>query len=74
MVFTILGILQLKKIGDCKNIYNVNPLYLCITHASRYMEKNGVNKYLVFDPIDENKGLIKKCNDVFMELWVKSKN
>ena len=38
------------------------------------MEKKGVNKYLVFDPIDENKGLIKKCNDVFMELWVKSKN
>ena len=23
-----------KKIGDCKNIYNVNPLYLRITHAS----------------------------------------
>ena len=28
-----IGYITIKKIGDCKNIYSVNPLYLCITHA-----------------------------------------
>ena len=64
------GYITIKKIGDCKNIYSVNPLYLTITHASRYIECNsaeekGVNKYLVFDSTDENKELVKKYNDVF---------
>ena len=27
--------------------------------------KETVNKYLVFDSIDENKGLLKKCSDVW---------
>ena len=54
-----------KKIGNCKNIYSVNPLYLCINNASGYIEEKGVNKYLVFDSVDENKELLKKCNDVF---------
>ena len=45
-------------------------MYLTITLASGYIEKKGVNKYLVFDSIelhskDENKELLKKCNDVF---------
>ena len=31
--------ITIKKIGDCKNIYSVNPLYLGITHASGYIEK-----------------------------------
>ena len=43
----------------------MNPLYLCINHASGYIEKKGVNKYLSFDPIDENKELLKKYNNVF---------
>ena len=43
----------------------MNPLYLRITHANRYIEEKGVNKYLVFDSTDENKELIKKYNDVF---------
>ena len=55
MAFTILDILELEKIGDCKNIYSVNPLYLDITHARGYIEEKGVNKYLIFDSIDENK-------------------
>ena len=65
MVFTILDILQLKKIDDCKNIYSVNPLYLRITHASGYIEEINGNKYLIFDSTDENKELLKKYNDVF---------
>ena len=65
MVFTILDILQFKKIDDCKNIYSVNPLYLRINHASGYIEEKGVNKYLIFDSTDENKELLKKYNDVW---------
>ena len=34
-----IGYITIKKIGDCKNIYSVNPLYLRINHASRYSEE-----------------------------------
>ena len=72
------GYIIIKKIGDCKNIYSVNPLCLRINHAHRYIEEVGVNKYLIFDSIDlhsidENKELLKKYNDVLMELWIKLK-
>ena len=65
-----IGYITIKKIGDCKNIYSVNPLYLRITHASGYIERSSAeerneNKYLIFDSIDENKELLKKYNDVF---------
>ena len=43
---------------------DLNPLYLNIDHASGYIKKR-VNKYLVFDSIDENKELLKKCSDVW---------
>ena len=55
---------MIVKIGDCKNIYSVNPLYLGITHANGYIEEMGANKYLIFDSIDENKEILKKY-DVF---------
>ena len=42
----------------------MNPLYLHINHASRYIEKIKDNKYLIFDSTDENKELLKKY-DVF---------
>ena len=48
-----------------KNIHSVNPLYLRINHASRYIEKKDVNKYLIFDSTDENKELLKKYNDIW---------
>ena len=60
-----IGYITIKKIDDYENIYSVNPLYLIIAHASGYIEEKGVNKYLVFDSADENKELLKKCNDVF---------
>ena len=60
-----MDILHLKKIGDCKNIYSVNPLYLLVNHMSRYIEEKVVNKYLIFDSTDENKELLKKYNDVW---------
>ena len=43
----------------------MNPLYLCVTHASGYIEEINKNEYLIFDSIDENKELLKKYNDVF---------
>ena len=60
-----IGYITIKKIDDCGSIYSVNPLYLRVDHVNGYIEEKGVNKYLVFDSTDENKELIKKCNDVF---------
>ena len=70
--------MTIKKIGNCKNIYSVNPLYLRITHASGYIEEINENKYLIFDSmelhsIDENKELLKKYNDVFNGIMGKIK-
>ena len=63
-----MDILRLNKIDDYENIYSVNPLYLSIDHASGYIAEKGINKYLVFNSTDENKELLKKYNDVLMEL------
>ena len=43
-----IGYITIKKTGDSKNIYSVNPLYLCITHAIGYIEEINENKYLIF--------------------------
>ena len=51
----------------------MNPLYLSINDASRYIEKINENKYLIFDSIDENKELLKKYNDVFNGIMGKIK-
>ena len=42
----------------------MNPLYLCITHASGSIEEINENKYFVFDSTDENKELLKKYKAV----------
>ena len=68
-----IGYITIKKIGDCENIYSVNPLYLRITHANGYIEEINENKYLIFDSIDENKELLKKYNDVFNRIMGKIK-
>ena len=31
------GYITIKKICDCENIHSVNPLYLLVNHASRYI-------------------------------------
>ena len=38
-----IGYITIKIIDDCKNIYSVNPLYLIINHASRYIEEKDAN-------------------------------
>ena len=34
-----IGYITIKKTDDYENIYSVNPLYLRINHANRYIEK-----------------------------------
>ena len=51
----------------------MNPFYLRINHANGCIEEINENKYLIFDSIDENKELLKKCNDVFNEIMGKIK-
>ena len=62
--------LQLKKTGDCENIYSVNPLYLITGKVDGHIEENIESKYLVFDSTDENKEVSKK----YRELWYGIKN
>ena len=38
-----IGYITKKKIDDCQNIYSVNPLYLFIDHANRYIEEKDLN-------------------------------
>ena len=61
-----IGYITIKKIGDCKNIYSVNPLYLRITHANGYIKEINENKYLVFDLVFD----LKNTMMLLMELWV----
>ena len=61
-----IGYITINKIGDCENIYNVNPLYLIIGKVDGH---NG-SKCLVFDSTDDNKEVLKK----YTELWDGIKN
>ena len=59
------GHITIKKIDDCESVYSVNPLYLCVNHASDIEGKNG-NKSLIFDDsVDENKKVLEKYADVW---------
>ena len=51
----------------------MNPLYLYVNHTSGYIEEKGVNKYLIFDSLDENKELLKKYKVVFNGIMGKVK-
>ena len=59
-----IGYITIKNIGDCENIYSVNPLYLLVNHARGYIEEKYKNKYLIFDSTDENKELLKKIHSL----------
>ena len=61
-----IGYITIKKIGDWENIHSVNLLYWLVNHASVYIEEKNGNKYLIFeDSANENKGLLKKCANVW---------
>ena len=57
-----IGYIAIKKIDDYES--SVNPLYLRINHASGYIEEKNGNKYLIFDSVDESKGVLKKYGDL----------
>ena len=66
-----IGYIMIKNIDDCKDIYDINPLYLLVNYASGYIKEKNGNKYLIFDDsVNENKGLLKKYADV----WDGTKN
>ena len=67
------GYIAIKKSDDCESIYSVNPLYSRVDHANGYIEEKRVNKYLIFDSTDENKGLLKNIMMFGMELETKSR-
>ena len=48
-----IGYITIKKIGDCRNIHSVNPLYLMIPSATGYFTKENAEKYLILDAIDK---------------------
>ena len=60
-----IGYITIKTIDDYESIYSVNPLYLCIGHASGYIEEKNENENLIFDSVDENKGVLKEYTDVW---------
>ena len=62
------GYITIKKNDDYESIYNVNPLYLCINHASGYVEEKNWNNYLVFDSVNEKKEVLKNTQMFGMEL------
>ena len=68
-----IGYITIKKIDDCENIYSVNPLYLLVNHANRYIEEKSVNKYLIFGSTDEKKELLKNTMMFGMESKTESK-
>ena len=45
---------------------------MLINHSNGYIEEKGVNKYLMFDSIDENKELLKNTMMLLMESKTKS--
>ena len=60
------GYITIKKVGDCENIYSLNPLYVLVNHASRWIKVKNGNKYLIFDnSVNEKKALLKKYTDVW---------
>ena len=60
-----IGQIAIKKTDDCESICCVNPVYLLLNHANRYIEEKNGNKYLVFDSTNENKEVLKKYADTW---------
>ena len=69
-----IGYITIKETDDYENTRSVNPLYLLVNHANRYIEEKNGNKYLIFyDSVNENKELLKKYADVWDEIKNKIK-
>ena len=68
-----IGSVSILKIGLCRNIYSLNPLYLIIGKVDGHIKENNRNKYLVFDSTDENKKYLKSTENFGMGLKMKLK-
>ena len=55
-----IGYIAIKNTDDYENSNSVNPFYLIIGKADRYIEENNGNKYLVFTSTDVNSKSISK--------------
>ena len=53
-----IGYITIKKFENCRNIYNVNPLYLIFQSATGYFKEKNGEKYLILD-------LTEKYEEVF---------
>ena len=60
-----IGYVTVKKIVNCNNINDVNPLNVMINEMTGHFEEKNGNKYLVLDGVDENKGVSKKYEEVW---------
>ena len=49
-----IGYIKIKKIGDCENIYGVNPLYLVIGKVDGHIECNSVERSSAADKMGLN--------------------
>ena len=56
-----IGYINIKKFGDCENIYSVNPMDLIIHSATGYFKEKNSEKYLIID-------LVKKYEEVWSEI------
>ena len=72
LVFTTLDILQLKNWWLWKYLQCESFIFACWSCKRIYIEGD-VDKYLIFDSIDENKELLKNTMMFGMELGTKSK-
>ena len=59
------GYVTVKKIANCNNFNNANPLYLMIDKMIGHFEEKSGNKYLVLDDVNENKEISKKYEEVW---------
>ena len=48
-----IGYIAIKKIGNCKNIHSVNPLYLLIGPNTGYVTEENGEKHLILDTVDK---------------------
>ena len=63
--------ITIKTIDDHKNIHSVNPLYLMIGKIDGHIEEKNGSEYLVFDFINEKKGVLKNKKNFGMGLKMK---
>ena len=65
-----IGYITIKKIGNCKNIKSVNPLYLMIHSAAGEFKEHDGKKYLVLDSTEKLKKFFQELKKKLKRLMV----